>query len=174
MKIISFISPRFNTARNNGRAEIAIIASDQTHNHNSHSHLQRHSELNDRLKATVDSLNTMEVVSPLTFARANQGAKRRFGSPIHGGGSVAMATGPTTAEDFEMDDSSCSYGFQSTKRRKRFPNEGAAGGAENSFSFQCKENNWSMSPFVQASTRSPHGAGKAISLAEFDVNMTPY
>lgn len=58
-----------------------------------------------------------------------------------------------------MDDSSCSYGFQSTKRRKRFPNEGAAGGAENSFSFQCKENNWSMSPFVQASTRSPHGAG---------------
>lgn len=87
----------------------------------------------------------MEVVSPLTFARPNQGGKRRFGSPIHGA-SVAVAN--TAAEDFDMDDCS-GYGFQSAKRRKRFANDGV-----DPFSFQSKEN-WSHSPFVQASSRSP-------------------
>lgn len=87
----------------------------------------------------------MEVVSPLTFARPNQGGKRRFGSPIHGA-SVAVAN--TAAEDFDMDDCS-GYGFQSAKRRKRFSNDGA-----DPFPFQSKEN-WSHSPFVQASSRSP-------------------
>lgn len=86
----------------------------------------------------------MEVVSPLTFARANQGGKRRFGSPIHGA-SVAAAANNTTAEDFDMD---CSgYGIQATKRRKRFPNEG---------DLQSKEN-WTHSPFP-APSRSPHAA----------------
>eukprot|EP00571_Detonula_confervacea_P011291 CAMPEP_0172298874 /NCGR_PEP_ID=MMETSP1058-20130122/1325_1 /TAXON_ID=83371 /ORGANISM="Detonula confervacea, Strain CCMP 353" /LENGTH=220 /DNA_ID=CAMNT_0013008169 /DNA_START=53 /DNA_END=715 /DNA_ORIENTATION=- len=88
----------------------------------------------------------MEVVSPLTFARANQGGKRRFGSPIHGA-SVAVATNNTTADDFDMDDCS-GYGFQATKRRKRFSNEA---------DFQSKEN-WSHSPFVPAPSRSPHTA----------------
>lgn len=93
----------------------------------------------------------MEVVSPLTFARANQGGKRRFGSPIHG---ASVATNSTTAsEDYDMDDCS-GYGFQAAKRRKRFSNEGGG----DSFSFQSKEN-WSMSPFVPASSRSPHAAG---------------
>jgi len=104
----------------------------------------------------------MEVVSPLTFARSAQG-KRRFGSPMHGTsvGATNNAVAAST-EDFDMDhecSSSNNYGFQATKRRKRFTNnEGGAGGAPDSFSFQSKEN-WSQSPFVQASTRSPHGAG---------------
>lgn len=85
----------------------------------------------------------MEVVSPLTFARSNQGGKRRFGSPIHGA-SVAVTTNNTAAEDFDMDECS-GYGFQATKRRKRFSNEA---------DFQSKEN-WSHSPFVPAASRSP-------------------
>lgn len=86
----------------------------------------------------------MEVVSPLSF---NQGGKRRFGSPIHG---VSVATSNATAgEDFDMDDCS-GYGFQATKRRKRSSNEGGCGG-----SIQSKEN-WSLSPFVQAPSRSLH------------------
>ncbi len=96
----------------------------------------------------------MEVVSPLTFGRANQGAKRRFGSPIHHDAAIATNTDDT------MDDSD--YGFQAAKRRKRFPTEGgtAAGGLGGGF--QSKEN-WSLSPFVhQASSRSPaHAAGGA-------------
>ena len=83
------------------------------------------------------------------------------------GTSVGATNNPVAAstEDFEMDhecSSSNNYGFQATKRRKRFTNnEGGAGGAPDSFSFQSKEN-WSQSPFVQASTRSPHGAGELI------------
>lgn len=95
----------------------------------------------------------MEVVSPLTFARA-QGGKRRFGSPIHG--ASAMAAKNTATEDFDMDDCS-GYGFQATKRRKRLSNDGGG----NSFAFQSKEN-WSMSPFVQAPSRSPLAAAAAI------------
>jgi hypothetical protein len=96
----------------------------------------------------------MEVVSPLSF---NQGGKRRFGSPIHG---VSVATSNATAgEDFDMDDCS-GYGFQATKRRKRSSNEGGGGG-----SIQSKEN-WSISPFVQAPSRSPHStAGRHTQLA---------
>jgi hypothetical protein len=89
----------------------------------------------------------MEVVSPLTFPRAGKGGKRRFGSPIHG---ASVASANTTAEDFDMDDCS-GFGFQAAKRRKRFSNEGAG----DPFSFQSKENNWTASPFVQASSRSP-------------------
>mmetsp|Transcript_10318 Transcript_10318/g.18609 ORF Transcript_10318/g.18609 Transcript_10318/m.18609 type:complete len:236 (-) Transcript_10318:238-945(-) len=95
----------------------------------------------------------MEVVSPLTFGRANQGGKRRFGSPMHG---ASVATNSATAsEDFDMDDCS-GYGFQAAKRRKRFTNEGGS----DSLSFQSKEN-WNHSPFVPASSRSPlaHAAG---------------
>jgi len=85
--------------------------------------------------------NIMEVVSPLTFARSTQSGKRRFGSPIHDA-SVA-------SEDFDMDD--CSrYGFQATKRRKRY----SSGGGGDSFAFQTREK-WSHSPFVPASG-SPH------------------
>lgn len=92
----------------------------------------------------------MEVVSPLTFGRA-QGGKRRFGSPIPG----APAAANMAAEDFDMDDCS-GYGFQSAaKRRKRFSADGGGGG--DSFSFQSKEN-WSMSPYVQTPVRSPHAA----------------
>ena len=96
----------------------------------------------------------MEVVSPLSF---NQGGKRRFGSPIHG---VSVATSNATAgEDFDMDDCS-GYGFQATKRRKRSSNEGGCGG-----SIQSKEN-WSLLPFVQAPSRSPHStAGRHTQLA---------
>lgn len=111
----------------------------------------------------------MEVVSPLTFARAGQaGAKRRFGSPIHGTSVTAVAGNSTAgggAEDFDMDDSCSGYGFQSAaKRRKRFSNDGGGGGGGggDAFSFQSKENNWSLSSFVQASTRSPHAAGSGL------------
>lgn len=83
----------------------------------------------------------MEVVSPLTFARSSQSGKRRC-SPIRGA-SVA-------SEDFDMDDCS-GYGFQATKRRKRYSNSGGG----DSFAFQAKEN-WPPSPFVSASSRSPH------------------
>ena len=98
----------------------------------------------------------MEVVSPPLFGR-NQGAKRRFGSPIGG---------TATSEDFDMQDD-CSSSFQQvTKRRKRFSNDTTAGGGGlkggNPFGFQTKEN-WSISPFVQApstSRSSPlHGTG---------------
>ncbi|KAL7554310.1 hypothetical protein ACHAWF_017748 [Thalassiosira exigua] len=89
----------------------------------------------------------MEVVSPLTFPRAGKGGKRRFGSPIHG---ASVASANTTTEDFDMDDCS-GFGFQAAKRRKRFSNEGPG----DPFSFQSKENNWTASPFVQASSRSP-------------------
>ena len=79
----------------------------------------------------------MEVVSPPLFGR-NQGAKRRFGSPIGG---------TTSVEDFDMQDD-CSSSFQqATKRRKRFSNDTTtAGGAlkgGNPFGFQTKEN-WSI------------------------------
>lgn len=92
----------------------------------------------------------MEVVSPLTFGHANQNGKRRFGSPIRGA-SVAAA-GNAAPEDFDMMDdcsggSGCGFQIQAAKRRKRFSNEG----------FQSKEN-WSLSPFVPASSRSPHAA----------------
>mmetsp|Transcript_36650 Transcript_36650/g.62401 ORF Transcript_36650/g.62401 Transcript_36650/m.62401 type:complete len:225 (+) Transcript_36650:152-826(+) len=92
----------------------------------------------------------MEVVSPLTFARNQGGGKRRFGSPMLGT-SVAGNNASTATEDFDMDDSG--FGFQATKRRKRFSNEGGG--------FQTKENNWTMSPFHSASSRSPnsHVAG---------------
>ena len=100
----------------------------------------------------------MEVVSPPLFGR-NQGAKRRFGSPIGG---------TTSAEDFDMQDD-CSSSFQqTTKRRKRFSNDtttagGGLKGGNPPFGFQTKEN-WSISPFVQApstSRSSPlHGTGK--------------
>jgi len=98
----------------------------------------------------------MEVVSPLTFGRANQNGKRRFGSPIRG---ASVAAGSNAApEDFDMmDDCStvCGFQIQATKRRKRFPtNEGG-----DSFPFQSKEN-WSLSQFVPASSRSPLAAGK--------------
>ena len=93
----------------------------------------------------------MEVVSPLTFGRANQNGKRRFGSPIRG---ASVAAGSNAApEDFDMMDdcsggSGCGFLVQATKRRKRFSNEAG---------FQSKEN-WSISPFVPASSRSPHAA----------------
>lgn len=93
----------------------------------------------------------MEVVSPLTFARSSQSGKRRFGSPIHGA-SVAINNSATASEDFDMDDCS-GYGFQATKRRKRYSNEGGG----DALAFQSKEN-WSPSPFVPASSRSPHAA----------------
>ena len=93
----------------------------------------------------------MEVVSPPLFGR-NQGAKRRFGSPIGG---------TTPSEDFDMQD--CSS--QATKRRKRFSNDTTARGGlkgGNPFGFQTKEN-WSISPFVQAPSTSSssllHGTG---------------
>jgi len=83
----------------------------------------------------------MEVVSPLP--RSSQSGKRRFGSPIHGA-SVA-------SDDFDMDDCS-GYGFQATKRRKRYSN----GGGGDSFAFQTKEN-CSPSPVAPASSRPHHG-----------------
>ena len=100
----------------------------------------------------------MEVVSPPLFGR-NQGAKRRFGSPIGG---------TTSVEDFDMQDD-CSSSFQqATKRRKRFSNDTTGGGGlkgGNPFGFQTKEN-WSISPFVQApstSCSSPlHGTGNFV------------
>jgi len=55
-----------------------------------------------------------------------------------------------------MDDCSatCSgYGFQAAKRRKRFSNEGGA------------KENWSLSPFVPASSRSPHAVGEFLRFA---------
>jgi len=96
----------------------------------------------------------MEVVSPLTFGRANQNGKRRFGSPIRG---ASVAAGSNAApEDFDMmDDCStgCGFQIQATKRRKRFPtNEGG-----DSVPFQSKEN-WSLSQFVPASSCSPLAA----------------
>jgi len=98
----------------------------------------------------------MEVVSPLTFGRAAQG-KRRFGSPMHGTSVGAPNNGAAMTEDFDAMDHECSgYGFQATKRRKRFPVEGT-GGAD-PFSIQSKEN-WSHSPFGQASSRSPLAVG---------------
>jgi hypothetical protein len=90
----------------------------------------------------------MEVVSPLTFARSNQGGKRRFGSPIPG---VASGGHSATAEDFDMMDDCSGYGFQATKRRKK-------AGGDSSFSFQSKENTWSQSPFAHAASRSPPAA----------------
>lgn len=93
----------------------------------------------------------MEVVSPLTFGRPNQSGKRRFGSPMHG--ASASTGGNAAPEDFDMMDAGC--GFQATKRRKRFSNANEGGGE--SFSFQSKEN-WSHSPFVPASSRSPLAA----------------
>ena len=104
----------------------------------------------------------MEVVSPLTF---NQGGKRRFGSPIHGV-TVATSSNTTAAEDFDMDECS-GFGFQATKRRKRSSNEGGSG-CSDSCSFQSKEN-WSISPFVQASFRSPHSAPGRYTLLAFPV-----
>mmetsp|Transcript_43995 Transcript_43995/g.93686 ORF Transcript_43995/g.93686 Transcript_43995/m.93686 type:complete len:220 (-) Transcript_43995:280-939(-) len=99
----------------------------------------------------------MEVVSPLTFARANQSGKRRFGSPI-----PSVSTDNNAApEDFDMMDdcsATCSgYGFQAAKRRKRFSNEGGA------------KENWSLSPFVPASSRSPH----AVALPSVKRTRTP-
>lgn len=58
--------------------------------------------------------------------------------------------GNAAVEESDMMDDSSSYGFQSAKRRKRFTNEGVG----ESLSFQSKEN-WSLSPFVPASSRSP-------------------
>ncbi len=104
----------------------------------------------------------MEVVSPLTF---NQGGKRRFGSPIHGV-TVATSSNTTAAEDFDMDECA-GFGFQATKRRKRSSNEGGSG-CSDSCSFQSKEN-WSISPFVQASFRSPHSAPGRYTLLAFPV-----
>lgn len=100
----------------------------------------------------------MEVVSPLTFARSSQSGKRRFGSPIHGA-SVA-------SDDFDMDDCS-GYGFQATKRRKRYSN----GGGGDSFALQTKEN-WSPSPVVPASSRPPH-AHDAAGLLSTKRSRTP-
>lgn len=90
----------------------------------------------------------MEVVSPLTFARSNQGGKRRFGSPIR---SDSVTAHGAAVEDFDMDDCS-GFGFQAPKRRKK--------GAGDPCSFQSKEN-WAHSPFVQASSRSPHAHAAA-------------
>lgn len=100
----------------------------------------------------------MEVVSPLTFARSNQSGKRCFGSPINDA-SVA-------SEDFDMDDCS-GYGFQATKRRKRYSH----GGGGDSFASQTKEN-WSLSPFVPASSRSPH-AHDAVELSSTKRSRSP-
>jgi len=106
----------------------------------------------------------MEVVSPPLFGRVNQGAKRRFGSPSANCSTSAVATASNTADDFDMmaDDCSSSYGFQATKRRKRFSNDGIGGsGGENNnnFTFHQSKENWSLSPFVQAtsSSRPLHG-----------------
>ena len=107
----------------------------------------------------------MEVVSPPLFGRVNQGAKRRFGSPTANCSTSAVATASNnTADDFDMmDDCSSSYGFQATKRRKRFSNDGGVGGGgenNNNFTFHQSKENWSLSPFVQATSRSPlHGGG---------------
>ena len=108
----------------------------------------------------------MEVVSPPLFGRVNQGAKRRFGSPSANCSTSAVATANNTADDFDMmDDCSSSYGFQATKRRKRFSNDGGVGGGgenNNNFAFHQSKENWSLSPFVQATSRSPlHGGGGA-------------
>ena len=102
----------------------------------------------------------MEVVSPLaSFARVNQGAKRRFGSPIHGGPSS------TADSDFDMD---CTgYDFQAAKRRKRFSNEGH-GNTNNSFSSGQAKENWSFSPFIPSAPRSPQShAASAGKLPDF-------
>ena len=106
----------------------------------------------------------MEVVSPPLFGRVNQGAKRRFVSPSANCSTSAVATANNTADDFDMmaDDCSSSYGFQATKRRKRFSNDGIAGGGgenNNNFTFHQSKENWSLSPFVQAtsSSRPLHG-----------------
>lgn len=106
----------------------------------------------------------MEVVSPLTFGRTNQGGKRRFGSPIHGG-SVAMSCGGNAAPPEDSDMMDDSYGFHSAKRRKRFNGEGG----DDSLSFQSKEN-WSLSPFVPALSRSP-AAGEIRLLGFFSIAM---
>lgn len=107
----------------------------------------------------------MEVVSPPLFGRVNQGAKRRFGSPTANCSTSAVATANNTADDFDMmDDCSSSYGFQATKRRKRFSNDGGVVGGENNnnFTFHQSKENWSLSPFVQATysaSRPLHGGG---------------
>ncbi len=100
----------------------------------------------------------MEVVSPLTFDRANPGGKRRFGSPLRGD-SEMTASATAAAEDFDMDDCPV-FGYPAAKRRKRFPNGGE--GEFDLFSSQSKEN-WSISSFVQAPSRSIHQAAGKIS-----------
>ena len=96
----------------------------------------------------------MEVVSPFSFARANQSGKRRFAcSPIHDATTTNVAGVLESSEDFDMDDCS-GFGFQATKRRRKLPNEGA----ENAFS------QWSVSPFTASSLSghlSPNSAGES-------------
>jgi len=68
----------------------------------------------------------MEVVSPLTFSRSNQGGKRRFAySPLHdvAVNIAAVAGVPDPSDDFDMSDDPSNFGYQAPKRRKKYSSD---------------------------------------------------
>lgn len=101
----------------------------------------------------------MEVVSPLSFARANQSGKRRFAcSPIHDATTTNVANVIDSSGDFDMDDCS-GYGYQATKRRRKLSNNDGV----DSLPLLQSTDKWSLSTFVPSSSfsvrRSPNSAG---------------